>query len=93
MTDEQIVLAWVNKMGLGGLSEDHCTTLENFCAFARAALTPARQIVADSAQAESRGTWSTDGGYKCLNCGKGLSQHAAQRYCPAATAPSASQKG
>lgn len=38
LSDEAIILAWVNKMGLGGLNEDQLATMESFCAFARALL-------------------------------------------------------
>jgi len=41
MSDDAIILAWVNKMGLGGLSEDQLATMESFCTFARTALSRA----------------------------------------------------
>lgn len=39
---------------------------------------------ASAAQAEQcPQCWASDGGYKCLHCGRGLLDHKEQRYCPA----------
>lgn len=67
MTNEQLILKWSNKMGLGGLSEDQCATLENFCAFVRAALTPPRQIGADNAGEAKPVKYCSDE-HPCINC-------------------------
>ena len=36
--------------------------------------------------AAKRSHWNTDGGWKCTNCGKGLTQHEDQTFCPTSPA-------